>query len=245
MHPHPLHNLVYDRLHAAPSGVFLHWGAYESGKSTAVRVAAQRLQDTRVVYRLHGFDVTSDETVEHWLRERLALRLSDAFAAAFQRTPGTLIFDHADTLFRVPDFLHTLRALAGESKRSQRFNVLVVLASYERARDLLRDLHGAELLGEPACGRWTRAQLRPIWEGRASEAVLDLAETAGTPAFLLLALRGSEWASPARAEALEYEWRNAALALGGAREFAPGRFPDRDAVFHFHPDLPLSTAETP
>jgi hypothetical protein len=237
---------MHARMHQTPSGVFVHWGAYESGKSAAARIAAQRVRDERRVYLFHGFDIASGESVGDWLRTRLSLHPKDGFDAAFPRTPGTIIIDHADTLFRIFDFLPTLRALAHDSHKSQHFNVLVILSSYERAREIVRGgVKGAEMLGPSDSGRWTREQLLPIWDAavdnRPDDAVFETAVIAGTPAFLLLAIKRELWSSPERALALDYEWQNAKLALDSDGEFKPGRFPDRDAVFHFHPGM-LSVA---
>ena len=250
--PHPLHDLMHDRLLQARCGVFVHWGAYESGKTTAVRQAVQRLGAERSVRVLHGYDFcSSDEGVSAWLRQRLSIPEDRPFSAAFPHAPGVLVIDHFDTLFRKPDALDTLRALARDSRSSQCFVVLLVVSSYERAHELIRDL-AAQPIGPPDCGRWTLPQLRALWDatpaapGRGKRPVSDeLVERAGTPAFLLLSAAGDAWASRDRADALAYEWENAAMALGGSSAFAPGRFPDRDAVFHFHPNIPLQLTRAP
>ena len=42
---HPLEQSLFDTLNSSKSGVFVHWGVYGSGKTTAVRQAAWRLQE--------------------------------------------------------------------------------------------------------------------------------------------------------------------------------------------------------
>ena len=254
-----LESLITKMLLRASSGVFVHWGAYESGKSTAVRHAMQELQLHRSVRLFHGYDIAHNENVGEWLRQRLGvLPTAKSITAAFPRLPGTLIIDHYDTLCRRPDTLDALRELARDSRTSQQFNVLIIVASYERARELLREhAIAAQLLGAPDCGRWTRANLEALYDAQppavharwsddaARQELLDSATLAGTPAYLILAAANDPWAHPRRAQALDYEWRNGVLALSPDAAFEPGRFPDRDGVFHFSNQIPLATTPSP
>ena len=97
----PLEPLITKMLLRASSGVFVHWGAYESGKSTAVRHAMRELQLHRSVRLFHGYDIAHNENVSEWLRQRLGvLPTAKSITAAFPRLPGTLIIDHYDTLCR-------------------------------------------------------------------------------------------------------------------------------------------------
>ena len=55
---HPLAETLFSVLKKESSGVFVHWGVYESGKSMAAREAAWRLQEKagKLVISLHGYD---------------------------------------------------------------------------------------------------------------------------------------------------------------------------------------------
>jgi hypothetical protein len=114
---HPLEDAVFEGLLGAPSGVFVHWGAYGSGKSTAVRVACQRLQAAgRTVILLHGFDHSSARTARALLRRAVGVPDDVAPISGSFVGPTTVVVDHFDAPMQcLADTLAHLRELAAES----------------------------------------------------------------------------------------------------------------------------------
>jgi hypothetical protein len=248
---HPLEDAVFEGLLGAPAGVFVHWGAYGSGKSTAVRAACQRLQAAgRTVILLHGFDHSSARTARALLRRAVGVPDDVAPISGSFVGPTTVVVDHFDAPMQcLADTLAHLRELAAESAAAPSvspWNLLLVVTSWERAVEL-RD-GGCRLLGSPS--RWTEAELgvlfatlpeavRRRWLPPEREELLRLAALSGTPGFLIMRIQAERYGrSAGRASVLDLEWRKGARALvEGAQDMGPGRFPDRDGVFHWE-DIP-------
>ena len=241
-----LANIISSKLSQAPSGVFVHWGAFESGKTTAVRNAAELMKMTHTVFLLQGYNVGFQNPIGTFLRNELRVPVaSSSVSSAFKKQQGTIIIDHADLMAKHGDYLNSLRELARDSHTSQRFNILLVFGSYERAREVLRDTSiSAQLVGAPDSGRWTRDDLKALFNEQPEEVrqrwsentdhLLEISTIAGTPAFLNFASVGDKWASENKAEMLAYEWRNAMIALRDDTDndsFQPGRFPNRNGIY--------------
>jgi RecA/RadA recombinase len=238
---HPLENTLFDTLRSAPSGVFVHWGAYGSGKTTAAKHAALRLQaEGRTVILLHGFNFSSKQTTRARMLHGVgtpenAQQLSPYFS---KRT--TIIVDHFDHMMQKSDnMLQTVRDLIDESNSTKRFNVLLVVRSWELACDL-REV-GCTMAGTPS--RWTRDELlelyatlsaRELWTDAQKEAQIQISTLSGTPDFIQNLHDLNIYRR--RAVLLDAEWRNGTKALAGAEEMqftVVGRFPDKKGIFHW------------
>ena len=250
---HPLETTLFDGLREGPggTGVFVHWGVYGSGKSTAARHAGLRLQSAgRTVILLHGYNLASISgpgpgvrSLRASLRRSIGVPEDDAQPlSAFFNRPTTLIVDHADFVLRgMGDALETVRELAADSEAGrQSFNALFIVTSWELGLQL-RDT-GCRVLGSPA--RWTRAELleldatlpesdRARWSEAEREEQIDVSVLSGTPDFLHNLLEGGLLGAR-RAALLDAEWRMGTRAQAeGVCATDAGRFPDRDGVFHW------------
>jgi hypothetical protein len=247
---HTLEGTLFDALNHSKAGIFVHWGAYESGKSTAVKGAAMRLQEEsdRSVIFLQGYYFPWIKSIREWMRKSigipdfgLAQPMSDFF-----RKPTSIVIDHCDLLLReerMDEILKAVHELSTESASTQKFNVLLMVTSWERAIQL-RD-NGCNIVGSPS--RWSRdeltqlfytlpASVRDKWKDQDKNELLDLATLAGTPGFLTYVVSGGD-ASPERASILDMEWRKGTMALeGNSLPGDEGRFPDKNSIFH-HKDI--------
>lgn len=271
---HPLEQILFDTLSNSSSGAFVHWGVYESGKSTAVRQLAWRLQDEarRTVIVLDGFDFPWVQPVSAWLRRYIGIpvELHDPLSKFFVDTGTTLVIDHADLLMRADrswdknryvEFLELVRALIQESEETKKFNVLLVVNSWERARELV-DM-GCKLVPCDAPARWTRGQLESLFAtssekmrlkvGERKDDLLRLATLSGTPGYLTFeAYSDSKRGYDVRYAAMhDLEWRKGVRALYTPDIEMPewwpaapaeGRFPDKNGIYH-HKDLQSLDAE--
>jgi hypothetical protein len=139
----------------SPPNIYVHWGAYESGKSWAASNATIRLQaEGKLVMLMHGFDFTFKDDLQSWLRVGIGIpedRVADKLSTFFPRDKQVvLIIDHADYLIRKQgekDLVNTLDTLG--------IPVLILVSSWERAVDLKKQ--GCLLLGEPGLGSWSTA----------------------------------------------------------------------------------------
>jgi hypothetical protein len=260
---HPLEQCMFSTLNSSKSGVFVHWGVYESGKSTAVRHAAWRLQAEagRQVISFSGFEFSWYEPMKVRVRRAIGVPvdlddkpLSDFFI--LKRLVGTsIIIDHFDSLMRDKDnsamqTLELVRELIKESEVAENtFNVLLVVTSWERAQELVDA--GCQLVLGDAPGRWTREQLEglfatasePIREkvGERREDHLRLSTLSGTPGFFTGAY-GVRSSGARQAAMHDLEWRRGMKALykQAHLDLSPhvekGRYPDRNGIYH-HEDL--------
>ena len=242
---HPLEGLFVHALRASPGNkVWVHWGAFESGKSTAAQNAAASLTASRrSVLLLHGYHTPWGMPLREWLVEH-QLGLSDGHTAS--HFMDAVVVDHCDYLFHGKGH-GTEEAELVAAARALGVNVLLIVSSWERALALRQ--HGAELVGEPGCGRWTPEQLeRAVVATIESEVVetefrddvhqkerLRICKLAQTPSGLLdrLAVR-TRFYEEQRARLIVQEWENGIRALTtGDASFAEGRFPDKDGHFHW------------
>ena len=232
------------------NGVFVHWGVYGSGKSVAVRHAAQRLQDEHghtVLFR-RGYDIWNllDPVCDLYVGLDLPPRsLLEQLSA-----PTTLIIDHFDTfvwpaLLRREALMVAFRELIACARANPRFNVLLVFQSWEVAKEV-KELTDAKLVVHPGCGRWTPDELTALKDaiGRESAGCDDafrLAVASGSPSVLISRLMHLEpfKITEIRAEIYENEWTQGILALTGGTPLGPGRFPDKEGRFHWERPAPL------
>ena len=244
---HRLENAMVDTLNAS-QGIFIHWGVYETGKSTAARHAAQRLQDDhdRTVILRKGYDLVGLFQPDCDLYACLGLP-SNSFAQFLAR-PTTLIIDHFDTFVwsvakKNRPFMRSLMGMIAQARDNPNFNMLLIFNSWESAKDF-KDAANAKLVAHPDTGRWTEdelAALRDITHIKHTHApencdeILRLSITGGSPGLLHFGLNDFEplKVSRARARIYENEWTQGTLALTGGIPTGPGRFPDKEGIFHW------------
>jgi hypothetical protein len=260
---HPLEQSLFDYLRSSKSGVFVHWGVYESGKSIAAREAAWRLQENagNQVICLQGYDFSYINPVSARMRHAIGVPvdMEDKQISDFFSKPTTIVIDHFDMLMRDKNNLddETLEwviKLIEESERTKKFNVLLLVTSWERAQELVDA--GCILVPGDAPARWTRANLETLYAslsdksrsiiGEKADELLRFSTLSGTPGFLSYetykAISGRECFNPAHAAMHDLEWRRGTKALykQAQLDLSPhaetGRFPDRNGVYH-HEDL--------
>lgn len=248
---HPVVDEMFMQLKDSKSGVFVHWGVYESGKSTAAKQVAWRLQqeEGRTCILMHGYDFILKRTLREWFKVGIGVSAAAKEPVSnFFIKPTTIIIDHFDVLMhdrRVEDTMKFLRELASESETTQKFNVLVLLTSWERAVQLRDEGCYTIILPPTLSSRWTKEQLaslfcilsiRDTWKDDEKEELLRLAAISGTPGDLTAAIHGGKNCVK-RAAMLEREWQmgeKALLNLEAAEcENGVGRFPDRNGIFHW------------
>lgn len=259
---HPLEQTIFEVLNESSSGVFVHWGVFESGKSTAVREAAWRLQEEacRKVIVIEGYDLYQG-SLELKLRQLIGIPVDthEPLSELFLKPATTMIIDHADMLMRDKDdrsvdTLELVRKLIKESKETGKFNVLLVFNSWERAEELV--CVGCKLVSSGYPGRWTGEQLYTLFHtlpetvrnkvGENKDELLRLSTLSGTPGFLIFEAHG-EWSDSRYAALHDLEWRKGTTALyrdpavtDPVPRMMEGRFPDKNGIFH-HNDLAAFT----
>ena len=270
---HPLEQTLFDTLNSSKSGVFVHWGVYESGKSTAVRQTAWRLQEEpgRQVIHLQSFDLRFwNKPMQQELRRLIGVpedMHNEQLSEFFTQPDTTLVIDHADQLMRdkdnrSDDMMAMVLELIKESEATKRFNVLLVVNSWERAKELVDA--GCKLVptSGDAPARWTREQLEALYNtlpdkakdrvGGRKDELLRLATLSGTPGFLTYEINVDSKHFGSRHAAMhDLEWHKGIKALYNPQLELPewwpgsvhaslnldeGRFPDRNGIYH-HEDL--------
>jgi hypothetical protein len=244
---HRLENAMVATLDTS-QGIFIHWGVYETGKSIAARHAAQRLQDDhdRTVIFRKGYDLVGLFQPDCDLYACLGLP-SNSFAQ-FLAKPTTLIIDHFDTFVwsvakKNRPVMRSLMGMIAQARDNPNFNMLLIFNSWESAKDF-KDAADAKLVAHPDTGRWTEdelAALRDITHIKHTHApencdeILRLSITGGSPGLLHFGLHYFEplEVSRARARIYENEWTQGTLALTGGIPTGPGRFPDKEGIFHW------------
>ena len=256
---HPLVQTLVDVLNSSKSGVFVHWGVYESGKSMAAREAAWRLQEKagKLVISLHGFDFSHIDPVGARMRHAIGLPkdMEDRPMSDFLAQDTTILIDHFDILMRDKkdnygdETLEWVIKLIEESEQTKKFNVLLVVNSWERAQELVDA--GCKLVPSDSPARWTREQLETLYAtlpervtsqmSEKEDELLRLATLSGTPGFLTFSAHG-ERINPKLAAMHDLEWRRGLKALykQSHLDLSPhveeGRFPDRNGKYH-HNDV--------
>lgn len=232
---------TFSRTHAEPSSIFVHWGAYESGKTRAAKVAAARLQRNmgKPVMLLHGYDLYMLTSMREWLRKGIGIppdRPDDTLSAFMPDDKQALVIvDHADTVlskYGTRDAYEALRELGAP--------VLVIVSAWEHALDLKK--RGAQLLGTPGFARWTKDELTQLYHSLLESALcnregytdnfIECATLAGCPGILI----NDAFAKPSmlRARLIDAEWKNGVRALNGEdMQGVTGRFPNKSGVFYW------------
>jgi hypothetical protein len=248
---HRLENAMVATLNTS-QGIFIHWGVYETGKSTAVRHAAQRLQDDhdRTVIFRKGYYLVGLFQPDCDLYACLGLP-SNSFAQFLAR-PTTLIIDHFDTFVwsvakKNRPLMRSLMGMLAQARDNPNFNMLLIFNSWESAKDF-KDVTDAKLVAHPDTGRWTVDELAALKDIIASkgahapdyyEQILRLSAIGGSPGLLRFGLNDLEPlnVAKARSQIYENEWTQGTLALTGGIPTGPGRFPDKEGIFHW--DRPI------
>jgi hypothetical protein len=240
---HSLEDVIVDTLgRPGAHNIYVHWGAYESGKTRAASNAAIRLQaEGKLVMLMHDNDFTFKKDFRSWLRVCIGIpedRAFDKFTTFFPADrPVVLILDHAEFLLKhygVKDLVNTLDTLG--------IPVLILVGSWEHAIDLKKQ--GCLLLGEPGLGRWTPQELDNLYETfpertkRRVEAtkpeLRECALLARSPGILIFESNDEIKPNKHRAKLIAVEWENGIRALKGEDMAGiTGRFPDKDSVFHW------------
>jgi hypothetical protein len=218
--------------------VYVHWGPFESGKSTAAYNAAYRLQQMgSIIMFIRGYDFYWCKDIREWLRLSIGLDKEIEMHELYQLLPAEkrklVILDHADMAlikFGSQVFYSALKEL--------NMPTLVFVSSWEHVVDL-QNL-GAELIGQPGFSRWTRKELSQLYnslnksdrECVASSEVMEVAVLAGCPGELI----NDAFSKPnmLRAKLIDAEWKNGIRALNGKdMKNVKSRFPDKNGVFHW------------
>jgi hypothetical protein len=261
---HPLEQTLFDALNGSSSGGYVHWGVYESGKSTALREVAWRLQEEtgRQVIYIHGYDFSHLVPMSARMRQAIGVPVDmshEPISKFFTHSAVTIVIDHADTLMRdkdksCDDTLELVRELIKQSEKTHKFNFLLVVNSWERAKELV-DV-GCKLLPGNFPGRWTREQLENLFStfpehvkskiGNSKEELLHLATISGTPGYLNFEAHCDRLNfNPRYAAMHNLEWHKGIKSLYNTRlelpDWSPevtteGRFPDKNGIYH-HEDL--------
>ena len=243
---HPLQSVMFNTLNNSPSGVFVHWGVYGSGKTTAAIHAGLQLQADRTVIKLHGYDTIPNEDMHTWLRRCIGVPDDTQQISTYFNRPTTIIIDHSDLLaHRNPDdMLALVRSLVQESEETKQFNVLFIVTSWELAIQLQENK--CTLLGSPS--RWSEDELIELFSKQPEELRNKLSDQqreeqirtctlSGTPDFAI-STHYIEKNCPRRAAILDSEWRKGTRALVEGRRDEEGRFPDKKGTYHWE-DLSL------
>ena len=240
---HRLEDAIVNTLSKPAPNIYVHWGAYESGKSRAASNAAIRLQaEGKLVMLIHGHDFTFKKDLRSWLRVGIGIPDEDAkykistFFPADKQT--VLIIDHPDYLLKQygeKDLVDTLDALG--------IPVLILVTSWERAVDLKKQ--GCLLLGPTLLGFWTEHELDELYEtfperlkrkveaNKLSE-LRECARLTGSPGVLVFGSHEEHKPNMRRAKLIETEWENGIRALNGEdMKGVTGRFPDKNHTFHW------------
>jgi len=244
---HLLENTMIDTLSTSPSSrIYVHWGAYESGKSRAARNAKAKLQMAgKLVMLFYGWEFTYMPNAREWLRVWMGVpkdRAQDELSMFLSANKQTvLIIDHADDLLK----RYNEKDLA-EALRELNVPTLLLFGSWERAVDMLKQ-EGCRLLGEPGLGRWHWQDLAKLYDSfpedirkqadTKKDALRRCALLSGSPGILQFeTYRCAESRDPCmlRAELIDTEWENGIRALKGENmQGVTGQFPDKDLRFRW------------
>jgi hypothetical protein len=242
---HILEDTMVNTLNKSPPKIYVHWGAYESGKSRAASNARYRLQDMgKLVMLIHGWEFTYMPNAREWLRVWMGVpedRAHDKLSMFLPANQSVLIIDHADLLIK----RYNEKNLA-EAVRELNIPALILFTAWERAVDMLKQ-EQCQLLREPGLGRWHWKDLAKLYDSF-PEDIRKHADTwkddlrrcallSGSPGILQFeTYTSSDSRGPSmhRAELINTEWENGIRALHGEdMQGVTGRFPDKDHNFHW------------
>lgn len=251
---HRLEDAIVETLLKPEPVVYVHWGAYESGKSWAARNAAKRLQaEGRLVMLFDDYHLTHKPDERNWLRAAIGVpkdcadRRLGLFLPADRKS--VVILDHPDFLIKQYGARQVVETVRGELG----IPTLILVTSWERAIELKGV--GCQLLGEPGFGRWTPAELDTLWaqprtcsskKGATVEVdaetlalIKECGKLSGSPGILMHELMEAELGGcnkpmRHRARLMNAEWENGTRALKGEdMQEVTGQFPDKDGRFRW------------
>ena len=270
---HPLVQTLVDELNGS-TGVFVHWGVYESGKTNAVREASWRLQEKagNLVISLNNYEFIRSGGRDEELRRAIGVpkdMRDKPISDFFNKPDTTIVIDHFDDFMyeksrddgffdekHLPKTIQMVLDLIKESTLTRKFNVLLVLTSWERAKELVDA--GCKLIPSDTPARWTKGQLETLFDtlpetvksniGEKKDEVMRLVTLSGTPGFLSFHAHSAQPFNSRHATMYDLEWRRGMKALYKHHDLdlAPhveeGRFPDKNGIYH-HEDLPHIESE--
>lgn len=224
-------------------GLFVHWGAYESGQSWAARNAAQRLQMNcgRFPMLCRGYEFTFVKTAREYLQVCLGIPEEHRNDMIPMYLPYSykplLIIDHADDVLKRYGGKKLVLAF-----QELGMPVLCLVRSWENALDLHN--RGCQLLGAPGSSRWTEDELMALYDTLPQEiqdqcrhkrdAIIECAVLSGSPGILWHDAQLNSTPNMHRARLMDAEWKNGIKALNGEdMQGVTGRFPDKDGKFHW------------
>ena len=262
---HPLVQTLVDELNGSV-GVFVHWGVYESGKTTAVREAGWILQEKagNLVISLQSYNCLWSEGRYEKLRRAIGVPkdMHDKPLSDFFNKPDTtILIDHFDEFMyyekHAVETIQMVLDLIKESTLTQKFNVLLVVNSWERAKELV-DV-GCKLIPSDTPARWTKGQLETLFDtlpetvktkvGEKKDEVMRLVTLSGTPGFLTFHAHSTQRFDSRYAAMHDLEWRRGMKALYNHHDLdlsphmEEGRFPDKNGIYH-HEDLAPITSDS-
>lgn len=243
MHSRLEHAIVNAFAQEERLGLFVHWGAYASGKSTAAKNAAITLQRNfgRLAILLRGYDFPWKITARDWIQTALGIPDDCKDDMIHTLLPHSrrpvLIIDQVDLVlnrYGSRDLLLSLRELG--------MPVLCLATSWEHASDL--NECGYQLLGAPGFGRWFEAELLDLYHTLPRDALLrcrldkasimQCAVLSGSPGVLRDGVMCDSKQNMKRAKLMDAEWQNGVRALErGDTKGVIGRFPDKAGIFHW------------
>ena len=247
---HRLEDAIFDTLSKPePDTIYVHWGAFESGKSRAARNAAIRLQQdaSKLAILVHGYDFSPCPTFLSWLQTAIGIpkdradeKVSTFLAATKKET--VLIIDQLDIILK-----HYTEAECVEALHQVGFPVLLLVSSWERALELTKQ-EGCQLLGKPGFGRWTEDELTFLfktyddnYDCTKKDNAIQIATIGGSPGILFEEKFGdSDGRNLPMAKHIDVEWKNGIRALNGEdMQCVTGRFPDKNGYFHWDSKIGL------
>lgn len=243
---HILEKTIFNTLNKSTPKIYVHWGAYESGKSRAASNARYWLQDhDKLVMLTHGWEFTHMRTAREWLRAWMGVpkdRAQDKLSMFLpENKPTVLIIDHADLLVK-----RLGEKDVAEAVRELNIPALILFSSWERALDMLKQ-DQCQLLGEPGLGRWHWRELAQLYYSFPEDIRKDAdtrkdelhqcAILSGSPGILQFetySIKNTKSPNMLRAQLINQEWENGIRALSGENmRGTTGRFPDKDHTFHW------------
>jgi len=264
---HPLVQTLVDELNGS-TGVFVHWGVYESGKSTAVREAGWILQEKagNLVISLQSYNCLCSERRYEKVRRAIGVpkdMYDKPLSDFFNKPDTTILIDHFDEFMYdrkdkdrtfdekyAAETIQMVLDLIKESASTQKFNVLLVVTSWERAKELVN--LGCKLIPSDTPARWTKEQLETLFDtlpetvkskvGEKRDEIMRTVSLSGTPGFLTFHAHSDQRFDSRYATMHDLEWHRGMKALYNQHDLdlAPhteeGRFPDKNGIYH-HEDL--------
>ena len=183
---HEVQKQLSDAMNDPGCGVFVHWGIEGSGKSIAAACLARKIRTEkgRSVLFLDSHSLISSSTAITMFCKMLPAR--DKPYNSTEPPPMSIIVDDLDRAagWNEAELRETITTLARISASSKRFNMLLLITSASRAREILNwNWRHIQLIGTPGCGMWQREHISQLLGTGVSDEVVNLCVRAGTPDF--------------------------------------------------------------